>query len=162
VRTAEARCRRDGTTGSACSAPPALTVSALPPAFVFFGRVCPLVLLSSFAQHMGVMSESHGLAPKVPFAPQMFGNAGREHMKLYGQWRSMADQSSQLAAAEAVAVGEFCRLSGQQQSQRGSIIAHRHHQSDACSCCVCVCRFPARHDSDALRQDRREEPPPLG
>lgn len=34
---------------------------------------------------MGVMSETHGLAPKVPFAPQMFGNAGREHMKLYGQ-----------------------------------------------------------------------------
>ena len=34
--------------------------------------------------HMGVMAESHGIAPKVPFAPQMFGNAGREHMKLYG------------------------------------------------------------------------------
>ena len=35
-------------------------------------------------QHMGVMSETHGISPKAPFAPQMFGNAGREHMKLYG------------------------------------------------------------------------------
>jgi sterol carrier protein 2 len=34
-------------------------------------------------KHMGVMMETHGLA-KAPFAPQMFGNAGREHMKLYG------------------------------------------------------------------------------
>lgn len=76
---------------------------------------------------MGVMSESHGLAPKVPFAPQMFGNAGREHMKLYGQWRSMADQSSQLAAAEAVASAAFCRLSGQQQSPCDSVIAHLQH-----------------------------------
>lgn len=25
-----------------------------------------------------------GISPKAPFAPQMFGNAGREHMKLYG------------------------------------------------------------------------------
>lgn len=32
---------------------------------------------------MGVMMETHGLA-KAPFAPQMFGNAGREHMKKYG------------------------------------------------------------------------------
>jgi sterol carrier protein 2 len=35
-------------------------------------------------QHLGVMAESHGFAAKTPFAPQMFGNAGREHMKLYG------------------------------------------------------------------------------
>lgn len=35
-------------------------------------------------QHVGVMSETFGFAPKVPFAPQMFGNAGREHMQKYG------------------------------------------------------------------------------
>jgi len=35
-------------------------------------------------QHLGVMAESHGFAAKTPFAPQMFGNAGREHMKKYG------------------------------------------------------------------------------
>lgn len=35
-------------------------------------------------KHIGVMAETHGIAPKAPFAPQMFGNAGREHMKLYG------------------------------------------------------------------------------
>ena len=34
-------------------------------------------------QHMGVMAEKRGLE-QVPFAPQMFGNAGREHMEKYG------------------------------------------------------------------------------
>jgi sterol carrier protein 2 len=34
--------------------------------------------------HVGVMGEHHDLNPKAPFAAQMFGNAGREHMKLYG------------------------------------------------------------------------------
>jgi len=34
-------------------------------------------------QHMNVMLEKRGLE-QVPFAPQMFGNAGREHMEKYG------------------------------------------------------------------------------
>ena len=34
-------------------------------------------------QHMNVMMEKRGLE-QVPFAPQMFGNAGREHMEKYG------------------------------------------------------------------------------
>jgi sterol carrier protein 2 len=34
-------------------------------------------------QHLSVMGETHGFS-KAPFAPQMFGNAGREHMKKYG------------------------------------------------------------------------------
>jgi hypothetical protein len=35
-------------------------------------------------QHVSVMAEMFGMQLKVPFAPQMFGNAGREHMKKYG------------------------------------------------------------------------------
>jgi len=34
-------------------------------------------------KHMGVMVEKHGFA-KAPAAPQMFGNAGLEHMERYG------------------------------------------------------------------------------
>jgi len=34
-------------------------------------------------QHMAVMVEKRGLTPS-PFAAQMFGNAGKEHMKKYG------------------------------------------------------------------------------
>ena len=34
-------------------------------------------------KHMGVMVEKHGFA-KAPAAPQMFGNAGLEHMEKYG------------------------------------------------------------------------------
>lgn len=33
--------------------------------------------------HMKVMAEKRGITP-APFAPQMFGNAGREHMEKYG------------------------------------------------------------------------------
>ena len=97
-------------------------------------------VVCSFTQHMGVMSESHGLAPKVPFAPQMFGNAGREHMKLHGQWRSTA------AAAAAVSA----RL---EPSHFGDFRLTR--------ALACV-PMTDRHDSDSFRQDRREEPPPLG
>ena len=104
--------------------PSSRSMPCFPPRLSYSGLVSPLALLSSFAQHMGVMSESHGLAPKVPFAPQMFGNAGREHMKLYGQWRSMADQSSQLAAAEAVAAGEFCRPTVISSLRDSGVIAH--------------------------------------
>lgn len=35
-------------------------------------------------QHLSVMADTFGVAPKTPFAPQMFGNAGREHMQRYG------------------------------------------------------------------------------
>lgn len=35
-------------------------------------------------QHISVMAEQFGMQPKVPFAAQMFGNAGREHMQKYG------------------------------------------------------------------------------
>lgn len=36
-------------------------------------------------QHLSAMAETeYGIAAKVPFAPQLFGNAGKEHMKLYG------------------------------------------------------------------------------
>lgn len=34
-------------------------------------------------KHVGVMMEERGLSP-APVAPQMFGNAGREHMEKYG------------------------------------------------------------------------------
>ncbi|XP_046843162.1 sterol carrier protein 2-like [Xenia sp. Carnegie-2017] len=34
-------------------------------------------------KHLAVMVESHGIAP-APVTPQMFGNAGREHMAKYG------------------------------------------------------------------------------
>ena len=34
-------------------------------------------------KHVGVMVEARGFAP-APAAPQMFGNAGREHMEKYG------------------------------------------------------------------------------
>lgn len=34
-------------------------------------------------KHLEVMLEGHGYS-KAPFAPQMFGNAGREHMEKYG------------------------------------------------------------------------------
>ena len=33
--------------------------------------------------HINVMSELEGIAA-APFAAQLFGNAGREHMRLYG------------------------------------------------------------------------------
>eukprot|EP00211_Chloroparvula_japonica_P001518 CAMPEP_0119149014 /NCGR_PEP_ID=MMETSP1310-20130426/42727_1 /TAXON_ID=464262 /ORGANISM="Genus nov. species nov., Strain RCC2339" /LENGTH=551 /DNA_ID=CAMNT_0007141089 /DNA_START=131 /DNA_END=1782 /DNA_ORIENTATION=+ len=35
-------------------------------------------------QHVMAMMGSRGFNPKVPGAPQMFGNAGREHMEKYG------------------------------------------------------------------------------
>lgn len=35
-------------------------------------------------QHVSVVAETHGMQPKVPFAAQMFGAAGREHMQKYG------------------------------------------------------------------------------
>lgn len=35
-------------------------------------------------KHLAVMVESHGIAP-APVTPQMFGNAGREHMAKYGE-----------------------------------------------------------------------------
>ncbi|XP_028403536.1 non-specific lipid-transfer protein-like [Dendronephthya gigantea] len=34
-------------------------------------------------KHIGVMAEAHGIAA-APVTPQMFGNAGREHMEKYG------------------------------------------------------------------------------
>jgi sterol carrier protein 2 len=36
-------------------------------------------------KHVSVMVEARGFAP-APAAPQMFGNAGREHMEKYGMW----------------------------------------------------------------------------
>lgn len=35
-------------------------------------------------QHVAVVAETFGMEPKTPFAPQMFGDAGREHMQKYG------------------------------------------------------------------------------
>ena len=35
-------------------------------------------------RHMQVVMDTFGIAPS-PFAPQMFGNAGREHMQKYGK-----------------------------------------------------------------------------
>jgi len=44
--------------------------------------------------HMGAMSELRGIA-KAPFAPQMFGNAGVEHMEKYG---TTQEQFAKIAA----------------------------------------------------------------
>ena len=35
-------------------------------------------------KHVSVLAETHGISP-VPITPQMFGNAGREHMAKYGK-----------------------------------------------------------------------------
>jgi sterol carrier protein 2 len=47
-------------------------------ATVFTDRANPL------APHIEAMERSYPIAPGVPFAPQLFGNAGREHMKRFG------------------------------------------------------------------------------
>lgn len=45
-------------------------------------------------KHMEVMINRYGLAA-APAAPQMFGNAGREHMEKYGMsWESVAQIST--------------------------------------------------------------------
>ncbi|XP_042626341.1 sterol carrier protein 2-like [Cyprinus carpio] len=43
----------------------------------YMDRTNPMV------KHMGLMIKRYGMAA-APAAPQMFGNAGREHMKKYG------------------------------------------------------------------------------
>lgn len=40
-------------------------------------------------KHMEVMINCYGMAA-APAAPQMFGNAGREHMEKYGKRRSIS------------------------------------------------------------------------
>ena len=47
-------------------------------ATVFTDRANPL------APHIEAMERSYPIAPGVPFAPQLFGNAGREHRKRFG------------------------------------------------------------------------------
>jgi sterol carrier protein 2 len=47
-------------------------------ATVFTDRANPL------APHIAAMEKSFPISPGVPFAPQLFGNAGREHMKRFG------------------------------------------------------------------------------
>lgn len=37
------------------------------------------------------MVEAHGIAP-APVTPQMFGNAGREHMAKYGKYMQIENQ----------------------------------------------------------------------
>ena len=39
---------------------------------------------SPMDKHVGVMMDTHGLESS-PVTPQMFGNAGREHMEKYGK-----------------------------------------------------------------------------
>ena len=55
---------------------------------VFSDRANPL------APHIEAMEKSFPLEPKVPFAPQLFGNAGREHMQKFG---TTAEQIAKIA-----------------------------------------------------------------
>lgn len=44
-------------------------------------------------KHMEVMINCYGMAA-APAAPQMFGNAGREHMEKYGEHRLISRDGS--------------------------------------------------------------------
>lgn len=55
---------------------------------VFSDRANPL------GPHIEAMEKSFPLVPRIPFAPQLFGNAGREHMQRYG---TTPDQIAKIA-----------------------------------------------------------------
>lgn len=46
-------------------------------------------------KHMEVMISKEGLAA-APVTPQMFGNAGKEHMKKYGEMNSNNDHNEKI------------------------------------------------------------------
>lgn len=81
-------------------------------------------------KHMEVMINRYGMAP-APAAPQMFGNAGREHMEKYGKYaktfsrKTLAGFSGAGGCGDA---GECCRDVAGTKPEHFAKIAWKNHK----------------------------------